>query len=400
MTGRGSEVKTLTCASVTSPGLTPCRIRVRSRGSAATPRNRLTGRISLIHRTSDLSGRTQTPLRPNLQAGGHRFDPGTLHQERAANAALLLSKMVTKWSEKGVWSTFGQLPNAEADRGLRITHAIALLSVSKWLGVVRVVDMLRVTRHRRRDDDWQLRVRGRRRHGPTEGLSLTWPRPAFSAARATPRSFDEASDALECALAMRKGFRSRNESASTPLGVRIGLAAGEPVDRDGDLFGPTVNLASRLCAASDPDSVLVSEGVQEAGSSRGWPSQRLMNARLRGSQDRCVLSSFTAPRLTPKTDGRSARTGTRCQGHRLGESASSRGAVHAARQEWPASDSCGEACGRRLAFQVAQTPPTCPATLQFPEASRFVSHVRAGFDASNGRCLDTPLDVHAALFSH
>ena len=62
---------------------------------------------------------------------------------------------------------------------------------------------------------------------------------------------------LECALAIRSGFRARNETASTPLAVRIGRAAGEPVDRDGDLFGPTVNLASRLCAAADPDTILV-----------------------------------------------------------------------------------------------------------------------------------------------
>jgi len=95
-------------------------------------------------------------------------------------------------------------------------------------------------------------------------------------------SFDEVSDALECALAIRKGFRSRNEAASTPLGVRIGLAAGEPVDRDGDLFGPAVNLASRLCAASDPDSVLVSEAVHEIGSSQGFAFTEIDRRSLKG----------------------------------------------------------------------------------------------------------------------
>jgi class 3 adenylate cyclase len=95
-------------------------------------------------------------------------------------------------------------------------------------------------------------------------------------------SFDEVSDALECALAIREGFRARNETSSTLLRVRIGLAAGEPVDRDGDLFGPTVNLASRLCAASDPDSVLVSEGVHEVGSSKGFAFTEVDRRSLKG----------------------------------------------------------------------------------------------------------------------
>jgi class 3 adenylate cyclase len=98
-------------------------------------------------------------------------------------------------------------------------------------------------------------------------------------------SFDEVSDALECALAIREGFRARNATSSTPLSVRIGLAAGEPVDRDGDLFGPTVNLASRLCAASDPDSVLVSEDVHELGSSRGFAFTEVDQRSLKGFAD-------------------------------------------------------------------------------------------------------------------
>jgi class 3 adenylate cyclase len=83
-------------------------------------------------------------------------------------------------------------------------------------------------------------------------------------------AFDDTSNALECAWAIREGFRTRNVSASTPLIVRIGLAAGEPVERDGDLFGPTVNLASRLCAAARPDAILVSEAVRDLGTDDGF----------------------------------------------------------------------------------------------------------------------------------
>jgi class 3 adenylate cyclase len=99
-------------------------------------------------------------------------------------------------------------------------------------------------------------------------------------------SFDEVQNALECALAVREGFSARNESAQTPLSVRVGLAAGEPVDRDGDLFGPTVNLASRLCAAADRDSVLVSDVVRELGSTGGFVFAEV---------DRLELKGFAAP---------------------------------------------------------------------------------------------------------
>lgn len=115
-------------------------------------------------------------------------------------------------------------------------------------------------------------------------------------------SFDEVPDALECALAIREGFRARNETASTALGVRIGIAAGEPVDRDGDLFGPTVNLASRLCAASDPDSVLVSEGVHEASSSTEFAFTEVDERSLKGFAKPVRAFEFHGAASVTKTD--------------------------------------------------------------------------------------------------
>jgi adenylate cyclase len=39
--------------------------------------------------------------------------------------------------------------------------------------------------------------------------------------------------------------------------LRVGLAAGEIVSREGDVFGPTVNLAARIVAQAEPGGVLV-----------------------------------------------------------------------------------------------------------------------------------------------
>jgi class 3 adenylate cyclase len=60
---------------------------------------------------------------------------------------------------------------------------------------------------------------------------------------------------------------SRGGDAS-PL--RVGIAAGEPVDHNNDLFGPTVNLASRICSAARADEVLLSDVVGELGTTSGF----------------------------------------------------------------------------------------------------------------------------------
>jgi hypothetical protein len=54
-------------------------------------------------------------------------------------------------------------------------------------------------------------------------------------------SFGDASRALGCAIAIQDGFDARNAAGDRPeLRVRIGLAAGEPVQHNNDLFGSAV----------------------------------------------------------------------------------------------------------------------------------------------------------------
>lgn len=76
-------------------------------------------------------------------------------------------------------------------------------------------------------------------------------------------SFTTVSDSLACALAIQAGFTARPVTAESPeLRVRIGIDAGEPVDRGNDIFGRTVNLAARLCGAANGGEILVSETVR------------------------------------------------------------------------------------------------------------------------------------------
>jgi adenylate cyclase len=46
--------------------------------------------------------------------------------------------------------------------------------------------------------------------------------------------------------------------------LRVGVAYGQVLARLGDVFGPTVNLASRLTSVSRPGRVLVDRGMAEA----------------------------------------------------------------------------------------------------------------------------------------
>ena len=83
-------------------------------------------------------------------------------------------------------------------------------------------------------------------------------------------SFEDVANALECALAIQDGFEARMSEATRELVVRIGIAAGEPVDHNDDLFGSTVNLASRICDASDPGHILTSDLVHDMGTDKGF----------------------------------------------------------------------------------------------------------------------------------
>ncbi len=72
---------------------------------------------------------------------------------------------------------------------------------------------------------------------------------------------DDAPTATDIALQMTA--RGADDDDKFPA-VRAGIAYGEVVSRLGDVFGPTVNIASRLTSAARPDSVLIDRGAYEA----------------------------------------------------------------------------------------------------------------------------------------
>jgi class 3 adenylate cyclase len=103
-------------------------------------------------------------------------------------------------------------------------------------------------------------------------------------------SFGSAVKALECAIAVQKAFATRNESNETPIRVRIGLNAGEPIAEDdpdgrGDLFGTAVIRAARIAAMAQGGEILTANVVRELAEGKGFVLGDRGEVALRGFDD-------------------------------------------------------------------------------------------------------------------
>jgi class 3 adenylate cyclase len=95
--------------------------------------------------------------------------------------------------------------------------------------------------------------------------------------------FFSAVAAARCATRIQRGLAQyEHESIDVPIRVRIGAAAGEPVENHHDLFGSTVQLAARLCAHAEPDQSIVSNVVCELCIGKGLTFQDLGEVSLKG----------------------------------------------------------------------------------------------------------------------
>lgn len=71
--------------------------------------------------------------------------------------------------------------------------------------------------------------------------------------------FDRADDAAAAAAEMQVRVAGLGEPRGVHLGVRIGFHFGPVVPRDGDVFGDSVNLASRLCDLASKGQVITDQ---------------------------------------------------------------------------------------------------------------------------------------------
>ncbi len=95
--------------------------------------------------------------------------------------------------------------------------------------------------------------------------------------------FHSAASAVRCGMnVQQKISQHRSEHPEHPLQLRIGLAAGEPIEHHNDLFGSTVQLAARLCAYADPEQILMSNAVAELCIGKALPLRDVGRVSLKG----------------------------------------------------------------------------------------------------------------------
>jgi len=78
-------------------------------------------------------------------------------------------------------------------------------------------------------------------------------------------------------------LRLQEQAADRLPPLRIGLALGRVLARYGDVYGPVVNIASRLTGVARPGTVLVDQQLAEAlADDPAWSLRRLRPVSVRG----------------------------------------------------------------------------------------------------------------------
>ena len=102
-------------------------------------------------------------------------------------------------------------------------------------------------------------------------------------------SFASAANAVDATVQIQRQVTAHNEKQpNLPLHLRIGLNAGEPIQEEDDLFGSTVQLAARVCAATQSDQTLCTQVVKDLAAGKGSFTDGGMHA-LKGFRDKFQL---------------------------------------------------------------------------------------------------------------
>ena len=102
-------------------------------------------------------------------------------------------------------------------------------------------------------------------------------------------SFDTVTNAVRTAADIQRRFAAYNADASESISVRIGIDAGEPVTERNDLFGSTVQLASRLCSEAEANGIVVSGFVRNLCKEDAARFVALGERRLKGFTENAQL---------------------------------------------------------------------------------------------------------------
>jgi len=121
--------------------------------------------------------------------------------------------------------------------------------------------------------------------------------------------FPSAGDATEAAIEMQYGVDELPPVAGTKLGIRIGFHLGPVVDRDGDVFGDTVNLAARLTGLAAKGQIITSrESVDRLIAMLKSACRQLYSIQVKGKANEVMLCEVLWQQSEDATTMASLRT--------------------------------------------------------------------------------------------
>jgi class 3 adenylate cyclase len=110
-------------------------------------------------------------------------------------------------------------------------------------------------------------------------------------------TFPTTSAAIEAVTAVQRQLAVQR-AVEAPLALRAGVHAGEPVERDDDLFGLQVNIAARISALAQPGEILVSSVIHDLSPPGQITFSGFKTVDLRGVPDQvtiCTAELTTRP---------------------------------------------------------------------------------------------------------
>ena len=134
-------------------------------------------------------------------------------------------------------------------------------------------------------------------------------------------SFDSATSAVRCAIAIQQALARHNEAADPQerVAVRIGVHLGDVIERNGDLFGDGINVAARLQPLAKPGGVCISNAVYQAVLKSVDPKPILVGeVELKNIVERHVIYEFPPLYDSPVVDSADAQGQSNSQ-HTLGD---------------------------------------------------------------------------------
>jgi len=115
-------------------------------------------------------------------------------------------------------------------------------------------------------------------------------------------SFAKTTDGVAAAVQMQRQTMVHNQqNPELPLGLKIGLNAGEPISEDNDLFGSTVQMSARIVDKAQRDEIFVSEIVRGICEGKGYKFINRGGYEMKGFADPPTLFE-----VVWREDGRAA----------------------------------------------------------------------------------------------